>query len=91
VKLRNAPFFAPNSVSSGFVPPSFLFPERLHCCYIYFHCSYNYYNNLEPCALNASFSISYPDLMKLPYFADLIQRGDGGEKRPKDRVKTGKL
>jgi hypothetical protein len=19
---------------------SFLFPERLHCCYIYFHCSY---------------------------------------------------
>jgi len=25
---------------------SFLFPERLHCCYIYFHCSYlyNYYN-----------------------------------------------
>jgi hypothetical protein len=24
----------------------FLFPERLHCCYIYFHCSYlyNYYN-----------------------------------------------
>ncbi len=26
--------------------PSFLFPERLHCCYSYFHCSYpyNYYN-----------------------------------------------
>jgi hypothetical protein len=25
---------------------SFLFPDRLHCCYIYFHCSYlyNYYN-----------------------------------------------
>jgi hypothetical protein len=25
---------------------SFLSPERLHCCYIYFHCSYryNYYN-----------------------------------------------
>jgi hypothetical protein len=24
---------------------SFLFPERLHCCYMYFHCSYlyNYY------------------------------------------------
>jgi hypothetical protein len=37
--------------------PSFLFlPERLHCCcYIYFHCSYtyNYYNYMEPCALNA--------------------------------------
>jgi hypothetical protein len=25
---------------------SFIFPERLQCCYIYFHCSYlyNYYN-----------------------------------------------
>jgi hypothetical protein len=22
--------------------PSFLVPERLHCCYIYFHCSYLY-------------------------------------------------
>jgi hypothetical protein len=35
-----------------------------------------------------SFSISYPDLIKLPYFADLTQRGDrslkeeiGDEKR----------
>ncbi len=29
-----------------------------------------------------SFSISYPDLIKLPYFVDLTQRGDiGGEKR----------
>jgi hypothetical protein len=37
-----------------------------------------------------SFSISYPDLIKLPYFAALTQReGIGGEKRPKDRVKTG--
>jgi hypothetical protein len=37
--------------------PSFLFLEGLHCCYIYFHCShmYNYYNYLEPCALNAEF------------------------------------
>ncbi len=51
--------------------PSFL--ERLHCCYIYLHCFYNYYNNVEPCALNASFSIWYPDLIKLPYFADLTQ------------------
>jgi hypothetical protein len=34
-----------------------------------------------------SFCISYPDLIKLPYFEDLTQRGD--EKRPKDRVKTG--
>jgi hypothetical protein len=37
-----------------------------------------------------SFSISYPDLIKLPYFGDLTQRGDKGvEKRPKHRVKTG--
>jgi hypothetical protein len=46
---------------------SFLFPpDCLHCCYIYFHCSYlyNYYNYLEPCALHAEFSISYPDLNK---------------------------
>jgi hypothetical protein len=34
-----------------------------------------------------SFSISYPDLIKLPYFADLTQReGIGGENRPKDRI-----
>jgi hypothetical protein len=37
-----------------------------------------------------SFCISYPDLIKLPYFADLTQReGIGDEKRPKDKVKTG--
>jgi hypothetical protein len=36
---------------------SFLFLKRLHWCYIYFHCSYtyDYYNYLEPCALNAEF------------------------------------
>jgi hypothetical protein len=27
-----------------------------------------------------SFSISYPGLIKLPYFADLTQRGDSGWK-----------
>jgi hypothetical protein len=27
-----------------------------------------------------SFSISYPDLIKPPYFADLTQRGDSGWK-----------
>jgi hypothetical protein len=39
---------------------SFLFPERLHCCYIYFHCSYLYNSiiTLEPCALNTEFQIS---------------------------------
>jgi hypothetical protein len=34
------------------------------------------------------FSISYPNLIKLTYFADFIERGDRGENRPKDRVKT---
>jgi hypothetical protein len=60
--------------------PSFLFPERLRCYYIYFHCSYmyNYYNYLEPCALNAE--TPYPNLIKFPYFADLTQRGDRGWK-----------
>jgi len=33
-----------------------------------------------------------PDLIKLPYFADFTQTGDkGGERTPKDRVKTGRL
>jgi hypothetical protein len=37
-----------------------------------------------------SFSISYPYLIKLPYFADLsLKEGIQGEKRPKERVKTG--
>jgi hypothetical protein len=38
-----------------------------------------------------SFTISYLDLIKLPYFGDLTQRlkeGIGGEKKPKERVKT---
>jgi hypothetical protein len=63
--------------------PSFLFPERLHSCYIYFHCSrmYNYYNYLDPCALNAEFQHLIPkSLIKLPYFADLTQTGDRGWK-----------
>jgi hypothetical protein len=31
-----------------------------------------------------SFSISYPDLIKFPYFADLTQKeGIGDERRPK--------
>jgi len=30
-----------------------------------------------------SFSISYPGLIKLPYFADLTQRGDSGWKEAK--------
>jgi hypothetical protein len=56
-------------------------PERLHCCYIYFHCShqYNYYHYLESCALNAEFQHFIP--RKPPSFADLSQRGDKGVKR----------
>jgi hypothetical protein len=36
---------------------SFLLPNRLPCCYIYFHCCYLYiyYNYSRPCALNAEF------------------------------------
>ncbi len=68
---------------------SFRFPERLHCCYIYFHCSKctTTIISLETCALNAEFehfllrcSISYWDLIKCPYFADTTERGDGGWK-----------
>jgi hypothetical protein len=34
-----------------------------------------------------SFSISYPDLIKFPYFADLpAKEGMGVERRPKNRV-----
>jgi hypothetical protein len=33
-----------------------------------------------------SFSIPYRDLIKFPYFANTIERGDRGESRPKDRV-----
>jgi hypothetical protein len=51
----------------------------------------------KPCALSAEYqrfivscSISYWDLLKCLYFADTTQRGaKGGERRPKDRVKTG--
>jgi hypothetical protein len=51
---------------------------------------------LEPCALNAeiqhfvlSFSISYRDLIKFPYFADTTKRGV--KRRPNERVKPGWL
>ncbi len=72
---------------------SFFFPDCLHCCYIDcccyidFHCSYSYYNSLEPCPLNAefqhfvlSFSISYWDLIKFPYFTDTTKRAVRGWK-----------
>ncbi len=49
---------------------SFLFPERLHCCYIYFHCShlYNYYNYLKPCALHAEFQLFGQLFVKEPRY-----------------------
>ncbi len=74
--------------------PSF-FPERLHCCYIDFHCSYftATINPLEPCALNAkiqpfvlSFSISYWDSIKFPYITDTPK---GGVRGVKGGPKTG--
>jgi len=69
---------------------SFLFPERLHCCYIYFHCSYlynNYNYSLERCAL--SFIISFWDLIEFPYFAETTQRGDKGGWKQAQRLRTG--
>jgi hypothetical protein len=64
----------------------FLFPERLHYCYIYFHCSYlyNYYNYSRTlCNMCWRFNtqISYSDLIKFPYFADTTKRGDKGWKK----------
>jgi hypothetical protein len=35
---------------------------------------------LEPCALKASFSTSYPNLLKFPYFAHTTQRWDRGDR-----------
>jgi hypothetical protein len=56
---------------------SFLCPERIRCCYIYFHrsCTTTIIS-LEPCALNAEFQhfISYWDLIKFHYFADTAER-----------------
>jgi hypothetical protein len=56
---------------------SFLFPERRHCCYIYF----------KPRALNAEFqhfivscSVSYWDSIKCLHFVDTSERGDRGWK-----------
>ncbi len=70
---------------------SFFFPERLHYCYIDFHCSYlySYYNSSRTSCIKCwdsafrtefqhfvlSFSISYWDLIKFPYFTDTAKRG----------------
>jgi hypothetical protein len=39
-RARNSNFLVVNWVSSC-IDPSFLCPERLHCCYIYFHYYYS--------------------------------------------------
>jgi len=45
---------------------------------------------LQPCALNAEFQHFILRFDKnFPNFADTTKRGDGGESRPKKRVKTG--
>jgi hypothetical protein len=51
---------------------------------------YNYYNYLEPCALNAEFQHFTPKFNKTSLFCGPhSKRGIGGEKRPKDKAKTG--
>jgi len=67
-ETQKCTIFVPNWVSSGF-DPLFPFPERLHGCYIYFHCSYmcNFYNYLEPCALNAEFEHFIPRFNKTSF------------------------
>jgi hypothetical protein len=91
VKLRTAPFLLGGKLS--FIL-SFLFPERLQCCYMYFHCShvYNYYIYLEPCALNAEFQQHFiPRFNKTSLLCGPPSKRvvKGGERKPKDRVKTG--
>jgi hypothetical protein len=56
--------------------PSFLFLERLHCCYMYFHCSYlyNYYNYRWTLCIKCWVS-AFPT--EIPYFADTTEKGIG--------------
>jgi hypothetical protein len=70
---------------------SFLFPERLHCCYIYFHCTTTIIS-LEPCALSAEYQHFILRFIKMSFTLWIpLKEGIGGERRPKDRVKTGLL
>jgi hypothetical protein len=55
--LIKLPYFAgPHSFKEGIGGEKEA--QRRQGCYIYFHCSYtyNYYNYMEPCALNAGVS-----------------------------------
>jgi hypothetical protein len=68
---------------------SFLFAQRLHCCYRYFDRSYVYnrYNYSRPCALNAEFQHFILRFNKISLLCrDRWKRGYGGETRPKERV-----
>jgi hypothetical protein len=90
-------FLVGNWVSSCFHP---LFPERLHCCCyigIYFHCSYLYNTIIssKPYALKAEFQHFIPRFNKKTSLLLRTSVKEGmiimGERRPKDRVKTGWL
>jgi hypothetical protein len=68
---------------------SFVFPERLHCCYIYTFtaptCTTTIIT-LEPCALNAEFQHF---ITRFHHFADTTERGDRGAKAPIGRETEG--
>jgi hypothetical protein len=59
---------------------SFLFPECVHCCYIYFHCSYlyKYYNCSQ--TIRIKWWVSYWDLIKFPCYRVTTEIGDRGER-----------
>jgi len=65
------------------------------CCRIYFHCSYlyDYDNYLEPCTLNAEFQHFISRFNKSCFLCGgpHSKRGIGGERRPKERMKTRRL
>ncbi len=73
----------------------FLFPERLHCCYIYIFTAPSCQStiiSLEPCAFNAGFQHFILRFIKMSFTLQIpVKDGIGGEKRPKDRVKIGLL
>ncbi len=71
VKLRKHPVFL-------------FFPERLHCCYLDFHCSYwySYYDSFRTLCIKCSaFCTEFQLTLRIPLKEEL-----GGERRSKDRV-----
>jgi hypothetical protein len=77
-----------NSDFDGFLSftLSFLFPERLHCCYIDFHRSYlySYYNSSRTLCIkcwDSAFRTEFQHfILRFPYFADTTKRGVRGWK-----------